>query len=322
MPNHMYQRMTVTGDPADVDAFLSSIASSHSAFDFNNVIPMPQSLDITDDSRSIPATIEYIKAVNPANPYHNPKYPKFDPALFKQVLPLASSNFRKIDLTDPNINDTILDTGKIFVDNFINYGFTTWFGWRNHNWNTKWNAYDIEIERPKDTTAVIKYSTAWSVPYPIIDKLSTNNKNVTISLVFCEEDIGAFAGLIKYDHGVASFADIGTDCSAKAIYYACRFFNADYTEHDLVFVPGFRQIYFASELMRHAYIPRHNDNYCILNYDNGKSISITQKLDKKQHSKAIKQMLKKGEINPWLIQLKGLTSDPQIPISQVLEKQV
>lgn len=39
--------------------------------------------------------------------------------------------------------------------------------WAHQNWGTKWNAYKIRVER-SSRKLVIKFTTAWSPPYPFL----------------------------------------------------------------------------------------------------------------------------------------------------------
>src|SRR5690606_37803499 len=42
-----------------------------------------------------------------------------------------------------------------------------WSSWQRENWGTKWNAYQCScmVDGGK---AIIKFDTAWSIPYPVI----------------------------------------------------------------------------------------------------------------------------------------------------------
>lgn len=42
-----------------------------------------------------------------------------------------------------------------------------WHSWSCENWGTKWNAYEASTEMRCDR-AVLKFQTAWRVPYPVI----------------------------------------------------------------------------------------------------------------------------------------------------------
>ena len=64
--------------------------------------------------------------------------------------------------------------------------------WRKENWGTKWNAYDIILRQKDNWKMIIHFQTAWSVPLPILNKLSTMFPDVEINYIGAD-DGGWFA---------------------------------------------------------------------------------------------------------------------------------
>ena len=62
------------------------------------------------------------------------------------------------------------------------HGENNWYDWSCSNWGTKWNASDSEVEG--DT---IQFSTAWSHPEPVIEKLSKRFPDVEFTVSWEEE---------------------------------------------------------------------------------------------------------------------------------------
>lgn len=61
--------------------------------------------------------------------------------------------------------------GEIYLDNKEKYGFETWYKWSNFNWGTKWNACDTSVAEIGDY-ACVSFQTAWStLSDALIDKL-------------------------------------------------------------------------------------------------------------------------------------------------------
>lgn len=46
-----------------------------------------------------------------------------------------------------------------------------WYDWSVANWGTKWDAYNVNVQRLSDTSLYVTMETAWSPPIPIFEKL-------------------------------------------------------------------------------------------------------------------------------------------------------
>lgn len=71
-----------------------------------------------------------------------------------------------------------------------------WYGWRNRNWGTKWNAYKIA-----EGENMVSFHTAWGYPEPVIEALTQKFPNVIIYHAWADEDTGYNLGArgIYYD---------------------------------------------------------------------------------------------------------------------------
>lgn len=66
--------------------------------------------------------------------------------------------------------------------------FPNWYKWNIDNWGTKWNCYDSSVEDAEDEqSVVIKFNTAWSVPYPIIVALANHLKSESMIHEYFDE---------------------------------------------------------------------------------------------------------------------------------------
>lgn len=77
--------------------------------------------------------------------------------------------------------------------NLAIHGCEDWYDWCVSNWGTKWTAENLELAMINDTTIQVTMDTAWSLPIPLLKKLSAEHPNTTISLD-CEEEAGFFVG--------------------------------------------------------------------------------------------------------------------------------
>ena len=62
-----------------------------------------------------------------------------------------------------------------------------WYDWNVKNWDTKWDAADVAVNRLDNTQVVYSFSTAWSPPVAVITKLAQLYPNFEISFGFEEE---------------------------------------------------------------------------------------------------------------------------------------
>lgn len=76
-------------------------------------------------------------------------------------------------------------------------GIICWRDWSINNWGTKWNGYELELERKEDGTAKLRFQTAWSHPMPVIEALSAKFPEAEIQVSYADEDLGYNLG--KYE---------------------------------------------------------------------------------------------------------------------------
>ena len=61
--------------------------------------------------------------------------------------------------------------GNLGQDEREKYGKDNWYDWCIANWNTKWDAYNVSVQRLSDTSLYVTMETAWNPPIPIFKKL-------------------------------------------------------------------------------------------------------------------------------------------------------
>ena len=71
-----------------------------------------------------------------------------------------------------------------------------WYKWRNRYWGTKWGAYDC-YSIIEDNSITFVFSTAWSMPYPIIERLCL--LGYEFELKYADEDLGSNCGTLYYE---------------------------------------------------------------------------------------------------------------------------
>lgn len=168
MPNHVESTIRIEGDIAALieAGFLipyDEEPAEERVIDFNAVIPMAESLNIESGSRSKlgmaalgadPAEFEFLRSCD----WYETRYPGCDTP-------------EKLAANLEENNPEALELGRAAIDNIRLHGYPDWYRWSINNWGTKWNAYDATIHRCEDDHAIVTFSTAWSTPDPIFQKL-------------------------------------------------------------------------------------------------------------------------------------------------------
>lgn len=92
-----------------------------------------------------------------------------------------------------------------------------WYSWSVDNWGTKWNAYDSDINGK-----YIFFTTAWSEPGPILDKIVQTFPNIEMDIYWYEEQGIEYVGEI-YSDGAGHVWEYrgNNDLIAAAIYQKC-----------------------------------------------------------------------------------------------------
>ena len=84
--------------------------------------------------------------------------------------------------------NSIEELGKLLNNCKEKYSFDNWYDWRVANWGTKWNACDSAYD---EETEMVKFDTAWSIPYQIISKIAQDNPDAKLE-GYSEEEQGWF----------------------------------------------------------------------------------------------------------------------------------
>jgi len=178
MPNYITNKLVIKDHIVEVLNFLKNDTE---AVDFNKIIPMPSSLDISDSSLGDEGMRLLLAKADP---------------LF--VTDVAIDDLQQ-KLIKWNQYDQSIDLGKQYLINIATTGYKTWYGWRCANWETKWNALDsVAIDN------YVTFNTAWSGVVKLMEKLSTYFPNVVFEYSYADEDTGHNCGFGTILNGVAS----------------------------------------------------------------------------------------------------------------------
>lgn len=195
MPNYVRTRITFEVSESKRKKILDFVKGDKSVFDFNKIIPCPESIEKAVESSDVhEAAIKWMKET-------------------------------PCDITDNEGLEKLLRKGSVFkaehvrtgINNLLRFKIYGWYDWKCKFWGTKWNACDPNI----DDYGNIIFETAWSAPVPIYKALSQRFPEVEFNIVYADEDTGYNCGIIvakggelsleQYDGGSKESYDIAFD---------------------------------------------------------------------------------------------------------------
>lgn len=184
MPNYVMNILKIGGDIEKIDEVLRAVQKDDVGFgslDFNKIIPMPESLKMECGSQQKKGPAAYTDYVTKNNQ--------------------SEQHYRK---RHPEITDEVWAMGKQSYENFQKYGAPTWYEWRNAHWGTKWNAFEEGVPVLTDFDRTLSFRTAWSMPEPILLKLSEMMPEAEAGIMWADEDIGRNCGIMAFRNGEVS----------------------------------------------------------------------------------------------------------------------
>lgn len=148
MPNHVTNRLTITGDEHSLSEIFGACfrKQKHEVPDYWREKANNAELEQKDRQEWIDRITE-LEAKEP--------YDVFD---FNRIIPAPAFIFTGDALTGGSREET---TGR------------NWYKLNASRWGTKWNAYDMYIVEHTESKLVIKFDTAWNIPDPVIKELVT-----------------------------------------------------------------------------------------------------------------------------------------------------
>ena len=180
-------------------------------FDFNKVIKMPETLNIESGGMTDGCIVVYFlekmtldlkdlkkKDLKLLNTLVNNMFAK---NWAKEVVKsIKNANY------DENKLQEMYDKGKIYVNNYLQYGATTWYDWCNTNWGTKWNACDTMLDsdfdsKKKSDMTFVQFSTAWCMPYMVMKKVFEDNLNCKLNIKWFDEDYNGDHYIKRFKNG-------------------------------------------------------------------------------------------------------------------------
>ena len=113
--------------------------------------------------------------------------------------PLMSSEFKFIGQERGKVGELpqyVEDPWKRLVFKSTGHADDRWYDWRVQNWDTKWDAYDVEVTDPDPENLEIEFNTAWSPPEAICHALREKYQDTVAISWFYDEPGCEIAGYL------------------------------------------------------------------------------------------------------------------------------
>lgn len=225
MPNWVKNIVTVSEDTMNK---IKEKYFTDGVLEFNKVIPMPKTLELTDGSiTNIAIYYAYIckdgenkkKIENILKDATTFSYKNYWEEIqrykelghFNNIYKEANEYEPDEEARQLNLN-TLEELGDMYIHNIKEYGVTTWYNWCVDNWGTKWEPDDFACNK---TTMI--FCTAWATPEPIFEKLSEEFPNEYIEVKYADECYSNYNnGMMSYKNGIENYeTELDEDFAAE-----------------------------------------------------------------------------------------------------------
>ena len=231
MPNWVTNRIMIGADGQQLQDILAAVQREGDvlgSFDFNRLIPMPKSLDVTRGSitdKAIHAFLSHLRdevVAHPDLPGTVQDLKRYADAAMQikhnEYFPSPVEYMSAAEITEQAERHNIstldfLELGKQYLDNQLEHGAHTWYDWCIKQWSTKWNCSEGNCLKDGNTFV---FDTAWSAPENILKALSKKFPTVEFCHGWADEDLGQNVGESTYLNGEAVSVDIPPPGSARA----------------------------------------------------------------------------------------------------------
>lgn len=191
MPNNVTNLLTINAkSETRLEEVLNFIKSQDRILDFEKIIPAPKELNKIIEYVHLKAEVFLIlKEQKKYDVLRNfKKYIRENYGSFSFNTLRAAKEMLNDSCQHEGVKITDKENALLAIECFEKCGYMGWYDFRISQWGTKWNAYDVE---KCDKNSII-FDTAWSTPYPVIEKLSEIFPDVEFYVKFADED--AFGG--------------------------------------------------------------------------------------------------------------------------------
>ena len=196
MPNYCLNKLELQGGNQDLAELLAFVKSENCQFDFNRIVPMPQTVKDTERGSLSFASEAVCLYLDEGTISNHLRWMMDKSAVKEEDLAVVIQTWEKENKIDLSLGQRILDNRR----KYGNCG--DWYEWSINNWGTKWDACEVMID---DST--ILFETAWSPCSPVIEKLAHLFPKVSLSYKYFEPGV-YLAGRESYQNGECTDVEI------------------------------------------------------------------------------------------------------------------
>lgn len=177
MPNHCWNEIAITGHRSDIDKFVEKLTESGKEFTFSTFVPQPPNV-----LKGTSGSANFVLGENSW-----------------EVTTMTQEEAEKEGLEFYSGRYGSTEDGVMYTEEEMKEeGLVDWYNWNLDNWGTKWDAYEVQVERQSDNILVITFDSAWSPPIPVIQAMQTQHPELSIIATYEEEGM-MFQGDILSD---------------------------------------------------------------------------------------------------------------------------
>lgn len=205
MPNHVTNRVVVTGPSAAIAAFRAAFlvedveadegGQEHrfTRFDFNRIIPRPKILDETESGSSVNTGLLVLGCPEiMKDGFGNPSL-EAEVARhldFPWVKEAGVTDYEGLKTLLTERDPACIAKAEIAIRAHEECGHASWYSWSISNWGTKWNAYSFEVIDEDEGRFEFRFDTAWSPPEPVFAALADRPECASLEITIRGFDEG------------------------------------------------------------------------------------------------------------------------------------
>ena len=210
MPNWCANQLDVQGDEAEVARLIELVKGEDDAFDFSNIVPIPDSpyYAVNEGQNDFLCGCKkvWVETKAQVGLYGEEGYEKAEGHWEVGGLPII-----KEVLGNGTIQDSVAamfggsDVCPAHKVGQISSQPDWWYNWNVANWGTKWNCGEVWHDRTTEEITEVgrtsyNFDTAWSPAEPVVAALAEQFPTLSITHRYCEGGMG-FAGEVEYANG-------------------------------------------------------------------------------------------------------------------------
>lgn len=204
MPNHVTNRLVVTGPAPAITGFRQAFFSPVSpadgaedqgaslAFDFNRIIPMPDIVRQTESSSAVSTGLLILgrpEILGDGFGGGSLEEQVAQYLAFPWVREAGIADYKGLKAFLAKRDPSCVAKARVAIRAFESCGHASWYSWSLCHWGTKWNAYFLDIVTDTGGMFEIRFATAWSPPDPVFAALAERPEcaNLEIAISGFEE---------------------------------------------------------------------------------------------------------------------------------------